>query len=410
MSDKDPKDKQKEESLEDKIEDFNLFLEEFDSEWVEEEEEVKPVVEPVVADKPEVKPKSEVVKEKKEIPKPRPVDPSTQEIHVDLETGEVTFDDLDDIEDLEEQEVGQEVLDELLDADISETIEIEDVKSQVVGIKESIEPFEIHEEEIEGDKPEEEDEIIFGRVEKAQNPEQFAHNYLFARFPVNFMLILLPQLIGLLVSVYVGSSYEYILPETERLDTGLIAGNQNDLIDNYLLAVKLTLVILLAFFLCYRWSTMQNDGSYGYWLTQGVNRRKFFIETIYKFLVVIYFGVFIGLLGLIYLNGLYLDFQSFAMLNLLIISHILLLISVGIIIGVLTKNPESASLMFIIIFGINYAFNNASDSLLNNILQSDLQYNKSIGDVWLSLVGAVGVGFTLLITALRTHLSLDMEL
>lgn len=409
MSDEDPEREKPDESLQEKIEDFNLFLEELESDWVDEEE--KPAEEPVEVEKPVVKPKSKVVKEKKAIPKPRPVDPSTQEIHVDLETGEVTFDDLDDLLESEAQEVGQDVLDELIDADVSETIEIDEVKDQVEGIKPSVEPIEIQDEGLEiEDEEEEEEEIFFGRVERPKNPEQFAHNYLFARFPVNFMLILIPQTIGLLVSIFVNTSFEV---EAQTTDASSLTNTeeryQNDLIDGYLIAVKLTLVILLAFFLCYRWSTMQNDGSYGYWLTQGVNRRKFFIETIYKFIAVIYFGIFAGLMSLIYLNGIYLEFSSFIMLNLLILSHVLLLISVGIIIGVFTKNPESAALLFIIGFAINYAFNTSS-TILNKMLQSDLQYKEKIGDVWLSLVSSVGLGVILVVTSLKVHLNLDMEL
>ncbi|MCE7737542.1 MAG: hypothetical protein GPJ54_21810 [Candidatus Heimdallarchaeota archaeon] len=407
MSEEDPERQKQDESLEDKIEDFNLFLEELESDWVDEED--KPVKEPIKAKKPEVKPKSKVVKEKKAIPKPRPVDPSTQEIHVDIETGEVTFDDLDALLEEETEELGQEVLDELIDADVSETIEIDDVEDQVAAPKASIELIDIDGEEDELEE-EEEEEIFFGRVERPKNPEQFAHNYLFARFPVNFMLILIPQTIGLLVSIFINKSFlvEAISDPTASQEREL--DYQNDVIDNYLIAVKLTLVILLAFFLCYRWSTMQNDGSYGYWITQGVNRRKFFIETIYKFLAVIYFGIFAGLLSLFYVNGIYLEFSNFIMLNLLIVSHVLLLISVGIIIGVFTKNPESAALFFIIGFGINYAFNNKASSLLNKVLQSDLQYKADIGDVWLSLVSSIVLGIILILTSLRVHLKLDMEL
>ncbi|MHA2028267.1 MAG: hypothetical protein ACW99A_04095 [Candidatus Kariarchaeaceae archaeon] len=402
--------KKEDENLQEKIDDFNLFLEELESEWVDESEEPAKVEEPQVIEKPVVKPKSPPKKEAKAIPKPRPIDPSTQEIHVDLETGEVTFDDLDalDVESVqvEEEDLGTEALDELLDTDVSETIEIDEVaiKGQVEAMEASVMPTEIVADEFEiTEEKEKEDEIIFGAVVKPKKPEQFAHNYLFARFPVNFMLVLVPQVIGMLVNIFVSPNFE-----TTEISVS-VDDQQNDLIDTYLLSTKLSLVILLAFFLCYRWSTMQNDGSYGYWITQGVNRRKFFIETIYKFMAVIYFGIFAGLLGLIYLNGIYLEFLLFLKLNLLIISHIFILLSIGIIIGVLVKNPESASLLFIILFGINYAFN-TSDTIWNKLLQSDLQYKATEGDLWFSLIASLGLGFIISIISLRVHLTLDMEL
>ena len=152
---------------------------------------------------------------------------------------------------------------------------------------------------------------------------------------------------------------------------------------------------------------MQNDGSYGYWLTQGVNRRRFFLQTTYKFLFTIYFGSAIGLMTVFYLNGINLGILMFIMINLLLLSHLLVLVTVGIMIGNTITNPESASLIFIVLFGVNAVFNRNDNSIWHRILQSDLQYRF---DPFISLILSIGLSAIIIMVSLRIHLGLDLEL
>ncbi|MHA2055232.1 MAG: hypothetical protein ACW99F_16760 [Candidatus Hodarchaeales archaeon] len=240
-----------------------------------------------------------------------------------------------------------------------------------------------------------------------KSPVPFAQNYLFFRFPINYLIIIIPQTIGLFATVF----SESIAEPTE--DSGVstsvdIMKLQVDIIDDYLLAFNLTVVLLLAFFLCYRWSSMQNDGSYGYWITQGVRKPRFYLEAVVRFTINIYSSAFLGLLIIFYLNGIYLETLDFILLNLLMVSHILLVILIAIFIGNIVKNPELAALSYISILGINYSANTNKNSLSHQIFQSDFQYSTDNG--WVALVSSLVVAVVLLVLTLRLHTRLDVDM
>ena len=376
-----------EETLETKIGQFDQFLQYLDKTYTAQNiEEI-----PVPRDAPGTK---TVVKRQIQ----EPLDTS-------IDLSEVP-DDEEIIEDLQEAAT----LDEIIDSSASETMEIEGSAYDVTQLIDTMEePGEVvAKEEFVPEKITEEFKELLPEivVTESNRSEEFAHNYLFARFPITYMLILVPQAIALLANIFIEPSKAVEDFDDTPIDE-LIKNNQFDIVDNYLIALKLTLTILLAFFLCYRWSTMQNDGSYGYWLTQGVNRRRFFLQTTYKFLFTIYFGSAIGLILVFYLNGINLGILMFFNLNILLISHLLVLVTAGIIIGNTVKNPESASLIFIVLFGANAVFNNNDGSILHKILQSDMQYRF---DPFISLILSIGLSALITLVSLRIHLKLDLEL
>ena len=133
--------------------------------------------------------------------------------------------------------------------------------------------------------------------------EKFAYNYLIFRKPTDTLLILLPMISGLVINIF-------FTPVTavDRFKEELVRNMTFDLIDNYLSATNITMLILLAFFVSYRWSAMLTDASYGFWITLGVNKTKFYLQTTFKFLVVLFLSNFFGLIMLIYMNQMTLDF------------------------------------------------------------------------------------------------------
>lgn len=234
-------------------------------------------------------------------------------------------------------------------------------------------------------------------------PEKFSYNYLIFRSPTEFLLVLIPFAIAVMINIF-----SQVSEEVDVFTSELIMSKQLDAIDAYMLAFFAPIVILMAFFVSYRWSTMQTEGGYGFWLTLGINRRKFFIRTVLKFIFLLYIGVLLGLLTIFYLNQMYLEPMMFILLNLLILSHLLLITGVSILLGGMIKNPESAAIFYIILMGLNYVFNTDSENFLNMLLNSAFQYRVDTAwfSFFISLALALGVNFL----ALRMHTKFDMDL
>lgn len=234
-------------------------------------------------------------------------------------------------------------------------------------------------------------------------PEKFSYNYLIFRSPTEFLLVLIPFAIAVMINIF-----SQVSEEVDVFTPELIMSKQLDAIDAYMLAFFAPIVILMAFFVSYRWSTMQTEGGYGFWLTLGINRRKFFIRTVLKFILLLYIGVLLGLLTIFYLNQMYLEPMMFILLNLLILSHLLLITGVSILLGGMIKNPESAAIFYIILMGLNYVFNTDSENFLNMLLNSAFQYRVDTAwfSFFISLALALGVNFV----ALRMHTKFDMDL
>ena len=99
--------------------------------------------------------------------------------------------------------------------------------------------------------------------------ERLAINYTFFRYPSHYILVLIPLFTGIIAFLTTEQGFE---PRSGN-KFELIAAQQLQLIEIYLTTAKLGLIVTLAFFLNYRWAAMVHDGSYGYWLSLGVERR-----------------------------------------------------------------------------------------------------------------------------------------
>ncbi|OLS29054.1 MAG: hypothetical protein HeimC2_02490 [Candidatus Heimdallarchaeota archaeon LC_2] len=108
--------------------------------------------------------------------------------------------------------------------------------------------------------------------------EKISINYLFFKQPTNHIMILGPLVIACATIFFSNSSFT--LSESIWND---IYENQYNLIKDFLTIFKLTFVVLSSFYITYRWALFEKDGNLGYWLSQGVNKKKFF------FLSFIYF-------------------------------------------------------------------------------------------------------------------------
>jgi hypothetical protein len=237
-----------------------------------------------------------------------------------------------------------------------------------------------------------------------KSKEKMASDFLFMRSPGQELIILSALLFGPIAFMF--SSIGVKLNGVG--DYQIVHKAHDDLINNYLFWIKVPLIIMLSLFLTYRWSKIQREGNYGYWLSLGTSRSYFFFHTVSGFISNIYLGVLLGFLLVLFPGGIDLTFVEVIELLLLLLSSTILLIGVAIFCGEIIRIPEFAYAVFISIFGVNLLFNRGSENLLSVIILSEFQFNTDnvIGAFFLSLV----IGFLFCFGALYFHQKRDVEI
>jgi len=152
---------------------------------------------------------------------------------------------------------------------------------------------------------------------------------------------------------------------------------------------------------------MLNDGSYGFWLTIGVVRQKFYLRTIVKFTALLVFAEGLGLCLLFYMNQFVFDTQVMVQLFLSISSSTFFLVVLAVFISNRFRNPEFSSIAYLSLMGLNIGFNNNPTSPLYFFFQSDLAYRTD--NAILSVIFAVLISVVLVIISLRIHLKQDIH-
>ncbi|MHA2029966.1 MAG: hypothetical protein ACW99A_10440 [Candidatus Kariarchaeaceae archaeon] len=228
-----------------------------------------------------------------------------------------------------------------------------------------------------------------------------AKDYLFFRYPTHHLLILIP--------IFVGTFQFFFLNDIIQVEsTDRAFESQKDIMETYLIMVKLSIVVLLSFFISYRWTSIIHDGSYAYWITQGVKRMKLVYFTLSRFLSDVIFAEIIGLTLIMVVGGVRYSFLTTTYLILLILSNSIFLVVVAYSTGVFIKSPELAALTYIFINVLIMLLTLNFSIIYVDILQSDLLFDTSNALLWFafSLITSV----VILIISLLHKRGKDLEL
>ncbi len=235
--------------------------------------------------------------------------------------------------------------------------------------------------------------------------ESLASNYVFFRYPAHHILIIIPVFISTIQFFLFNSSFEFDR-STDTLNTVFL--EQNELVDNYLLVMKLTMVIFLSFFVTFRWSSIIIDGTYGYWITQGVLRRRLLFLTLRKFVIDLFIAELLGLFVIIIVGGIRYKLLDLILLIILIFANIYMIVVFALLTANIVKNPEFAALAYILFLGVISVLEISSSSIWFKLLQSDLQYQDDLAFIWFFL-SIIFSSITLIIT-IRLNQAKDIEL
>ena len=232
--------------------------------------------------------------------------------------------------------------------------------------------------------------------------ESITSNYVFFRFPADHVLVIIPIIVGSAGFFFNNLGFNF-LDESD-----LITAKQDELVDDYLLFSKMAIIILISFLVSYRWSNMINDGTYGYWITQGVRRQPIIFYSLGRFLIDILLAQVLGLFLILMVGGLEYDLLTLFYMVLLFISNAWMMLVLAFLVSNLVRNPEFAALGYIILLGLIVALGLTNSSGWINILLSDRQYNSDASLLWFLL--SMGTSFIVLFGTIRYHLRKDNDL
>ncbi len=167
-----------------------------------------------------------------------------------------------------------------------------------------------------------------------------ASETLLVRFPAIITLATFPPSVGLFLFFFNNPS-----PPEGNFWFQVHSLNETFLQD-YIGGFSIGLVLSLAFFVSFRWNQIIKDKSYGYWLSQGVDRTQFFIYSFLQFMTIISVGVILGQIILYYPGGVQLSLLYHLRILIILLCSSFLTYTSAILISEIAKDPEISLLLF----------------------------------------------------------------
>ncbi|MCE7737085.1 MAG: hypothetical protein GPJ54_19520 [Candidatus Heimdallarchaeota archaeon] len=234
--------------------------------------------------------------------------------------------------------------------------------------------------------------------------EMLAIRYTFFRFPSHYALTVIPVISGIISVLFLQQFDEVTIDNQWEI----VSQNQYDLVETYLTVSKIALIFIGSFFIAFKWSNMEINGSYGFWLTQRVKRHSFYIQAYGIFVIEIYLSMIIGIIMLLYLIGINITTVELTQLMVLLLIQIMIIVAGAILLAEIIPNAEIATLSFLSLGTLNFLLNTDESSILHKILKSDLHFQESsiIFPLIMSALGAV----VLLGISLVIHLRRSIDL
>lgn len=237
-----------------------------------------------------------------------------------------------------------------------------------------------------------------------KSKEHLAMDYIFFRNPSYYIITLFPVVGGIIALFFVTD------PLQKSTGSNLSASQalEHAMLDNYLQATAITLSFVISYFVIFKWVLMKTDGTYGFWLTQGISRTKYYFYTIIKLVGVVLVGYLIGFLFITQLAGIAMSTSEEILFVLLMISNILSIFSLAIVLSELITDPELAAIIFLTISGFNLFFNTNYNSIFHKILLSDRHYDSNAG--WGVLVLSLIYSGLMFFAGFRVHIKRSIDL
>lgn len=202
--------------------------------------------------------------------------------------------------------------------------------------------------------------------------EYLAADYTFYRFPIIHVVILLPLVPAIVLIM--------LMDNLTVISDGVYATTaeiRTTIVQDYLFLYEMIVSVLTAFFLVYRWSQSADDGSYGFWVTQGVDPEKYIIVVVGTFSVLITLPQVIGLLVVMNYLGMAYTFGHFLAFLFASLFTNLILVLVALYCADFIPRHDLASIIFLTFAILNITLNTDTDSILFDVFKAEYIFFSS---------------------------------
>lgn len=185
--------------------------------------------------------------------------------------------------------------------------------------------------------------------------ERIATTYLFFRSPMQYIIVAFQFIIGyFMVNIY------KIQVDNNNDLLGSFNLIQLNYINQFLLGVRIATILLFSIFFMFSWSVYKKNGAYGYWIALGIDRTRFLIYCLLKFIQYSISGGIIGIILLQVSMGVEISFVNFIVMIIYISTNIVLIVGIGILLSEFVSNPSVATVIFILLNSISIFVNDNS--------------------------------------------------
>ncbi|OLS28379.1 MAG: hypothetical protein HeimC2_07250 [Candidatus Heimdallarchaeota archaeon LC_2] len=197
-------------------------------------------------------------------------------------------------------------------------------------------------------------------------------------YGMNFLLFTSGRLITSMTILFYASIFSFFYNNELINTTNAISSDIHfDMLKEYLIGLKVASIIITSYFLTFHWSHIHRNGEYGYWISLGVKREKFYITTALFFISILFLNVIFSFIVLRTIGGLKFAFLDDLMILSIIFASMILMIGIAWVVGELVKKPELSSAIFLIFYGLNFQFNLNEENLLSDILFGESHIKNS---------------------------------
>lgn len=187
-----------------------------------------------------------------------------------------------------------------------------------------------------------------------------------------------------------------------------IMQNQWVLVDDFAFGLNVAIILVTWYFIINQWTTIHNNGDYGYWVTLGVQRDKFFITSAFTFVTGIFFAVLSSFLVITTVGGLDFDPQDMFFLHLIFLSNIIMLAGFAWVVSEFITSMELASGIFFATIGLgNFLFRDSNSSIFKVLYPT---FQLANYDLVLNLLLPLIIGLSLLFVSYKMNLKREIEI
>lgn len=199
--------------------------------------------------------------------------------------------------------------------------------------------------------------------------ERLTTEYIFYRSPNIYFIFIFPLFPSLIAAFFQNNLY--------TIEAGVLATTKeisSEIVQDYLWNFKFILGVVTAFFLVYRWSLIQRDGSYGYWITQGVDGLKLLIYATTLYAIFVSFAEILGFLIIYFFMGVVIPIIQVVAIIFGIFFSNFLWTAFGILVAEISTRPDIAGLVYLGGVGSNLLLNSNSEPISYQLLLLEFNY------------------------------------